>query len=161
MNRKKGFSLWPAVGDEQAAVLAARQGFHAAVYCSIVTAIFAVLGGFGFQIMDFNLWNLIDAGLMALLAFGIRRMSRTAALIALLYYVAGRIDLWAEYGSQNPVIAGIFVLMFLSAVRGTFAYHRLKPRPEGLNPLPAVRFQRKHFARVRSYEGPCDHCDAP
>ncbi len=138
MKRKKKFSLWPAVSDEQAAVLAARQGFHAAVYCSIVTAIFAVLGGFGFQIMDFNLWNLTDAGLMALLAFGIRRMSRTAAVIALLYYVAGRIDLWAEYGSQNPVIAGIFVLMFLSAVRGTFAYHRLKPRPEGLNPVPAA-----------------------
>ena len=138
MNRNKKFSFWPAVGDEQAAVLAARQGFHAAVYCSIVTAIFAVLGGFGFKILDFDLWNLTDAALMALLAFGIRRMSRTAALIALLYYVAGRIDLWAEYGSQNPVIAGIFVLMFLSAVRGTFAYHRLKPRPEGLNPVPTA-----------------------
>jgi cellobiose-specific phosphotransferase system component IIC len=138
MNRKKGFSLWPALGDEQAAVLAARQGFHAAVYCSIVTAIFAVLGGFGFKIMDFNLWNLTDAGLMALLAFGIRRMSRTAAVIALLYYVARRIDLWAEYGFQNPVIAAIFVLMFLSAVRGTFAYYRLKPRPKGLNPVPAA-----------------------
>ena len=138
MNRNRKFSFWPAVGDEQAAVLAARQGFHAAVYCSIVTAIFAVLGGFGFKIMDFDLWNLTDAALMALLAFGIRRMSRTAALIAFLYYVAGRIDLWAEYGSQNPVIAGIFVLMFLSAVRGTFAYHRLKPRPEGLNPVPAA-----------------------
>lgn len=137
MHRKKGSSLWPAVGDEQAAVLAARQGFHAAVYCSIVTATFAVLAGFGFQIMGFNLWNLIDAGLIALLAFGIHRMSRSAALIALLYYVAGRIDLWAEYGSQNPVIAGIFVLTFLSAVRGTFAYHRLKPRPESLT-LPAV-----------------------
>ena len=138
MNRNKKFSFWPAVGDEQAAVLAARQGFHAAVYCSIVTAIFAVLGGFGFKIMDFDLWNLTDAALMALLAFGIRRMSRTAAVIAVLYYVAGRIDLWAEYGSQNPVIAGIFVLMFLSAVRGTFAYHRLKPRPEGLNPVPVA-----------------------
>ena len=68
MHRKKGSSLWPAVGDEQAAVLAARQGFHAAVYCSIVTATFAVLAGFGFQIMGFNLWNLIDAGLIALLA---------------------------------------------------------------------------------------------
>ncbi|MGA7872446.1 MAG: hypothetical protein WCA22_16290 [Candidatus Binatus sp.] len=138
MNRNKKFSFWPAVGDEQAAVLAARQGFHAAVYCSIVTAIFAVLGGFGFKIMDFDLWNLTDAALMALLAFGIRRMSRTAALIAFLYYVAGRIDLWTEYGSQNAVIAGIFVLMFLSAVRGTFAYHRLRPRLEGLNQVPAA-----------------------
>ena len=138
MNRNKKFSFWPAVSDEQAAVLAACQGFHAAVYCSIATAIFAVLGGFGFKIMDFDQWNLSDAALMALLAFGIRRMSRTAALIAFLYYVAGLIDLWAEYGSQNPVIAGIFVLMFLSAVRGTLAYHRLKPRPEGLNQVPGA-----------------------
>jgi hypothetical protein len=126
MKQKKGFSLWPAVSDEQAAVLAARQGFHAAVYCSIVTAIFAVLGGFGFQIMDFNLWCLMDAGLMAGLAFGIRRMSRVAAVIALLYYAACRIDLWIEYGFQSPIIAALFILMFLSAVRGTFAYHRFK-----------------------------------
>ena len=28
--------------------------------------------------------------------------------------------------------------MFLSAVRGTFAYHRLKLRPEGLYPVPAA-----------------------
>jgi hypothetical protein len=131
MNRKKGFSLWPTVGDEQAAVLAARQGFHAAVYCSIVTAIFAVLGGFGFQIMDFNLWNLTDAALMALLAFGIHRMSRTAALTALLYYVACRIDLWIEYGFQSPIIAALFILMFLSAVRGTFAHHRFKAETRG------------------------------
>ncbi len=88
MNRKKGFSLWPTVENKNTAVLAARQGFHAAVCCSVVTAIFAVLGGFGFQIMGFNLWALIDAGLMAGLAFGIRRMSRVAAVIALLYYVA-------------------------------------------------------------------------
>jgi hypothetical protein len=138
MNRKKRFSLWPEVGDEQAAVLAARQGFHAAVYCSVVTAVFAILGGFGFQIMNFNLWNLTDVGLMALLAFGIRRMSRTAALMALLYYVACRIDLWAQHGFQSPIVAGFFVLMFVSAIRGTFAYHRLKPRSEGLTPVPAV-----------------------
>ncbi len=138
MNRKKWFSLWPAVGDEQAAVLATRQGFHAAVCCSIITAIFAVLGGFGFEILGLDLWSLIDAGLMALLAVGINRMSRTAAVVAFLYYVAGRIDPWAEYGFQSPIMAGIFVLMFLSAVRGTFAYHRLKPRFEGLNPVQAV-----------------------
>ncbi len=128
MNRKTGFSLWPAVGDENAAVFAARQGFHAAVYCSIVTAIFAVLGGFGFHIMGFDLWCLTDAGLMAGLAFGIRRMSRVAAVIALLYYVACRIDLWVEYGFQTPIIAALFILMFLSAVRGTFAYHRFNAK---------------------------------
>ena len=128
MNRKTGFSLWPAVGDENAAVFAARQGFHAAVYCSIVTAIFAVLGGFGFHIMGFYLWCLTDAGLMAGLAFGIRRMSRVAAVIALLYHVACRIDLWVEYGFQTPIVAALFILMFLSAVRGTFAYHRFKAK---------------------------------
>ncbi len=143
MNQKKNYSLWPSVGDELAAILAARQGFHAAMYCSIVTAVCAVLGGFGFQILGLDLWSLIDAGLIALLAVGIRRMSRTAAVAALLYYVAGRIDLWAEYGLQNPVIAGIFVLMFLSAVRGTFAYHRLKRRSEELNEDPAVHLNEK------------------
>ena len=138
MNSQKRLSLWPAVGDEQAAVLAARQGFHAAVFCSVVTAILAVIGGLGFQVLGFDLWCMIDAGLMGLLAFGIHRMSRTAAVIALLYCVACRIDLWAEYGFQTPIVPGLFVLMFLSAVRGTFAYHRFKTRSAGLNPLMAV-----------------------
>jgi hypothetical protein len=90
--------------------------------------------------MGFDLWNLVDAGLMGILAIGIKRMSRAAAVLALLYYLAGRIDLWAEYGFQSPIIAGLFVLMFLSAVRGTFAYRRFKTgtRPEGLNPILAM-----------------------
>jgi hypothetical protein len=135
MNRKKSSSLWPAVEDENAAIRAARQGFYAAVCCSVVTAIFAVMGGFGIPIMGFNLWCLTDAGLMAGLAFGIRRMSRAAAVIALLYYVACRIDLWAQYGFQSPIIAGFFVLMFVSAIRGTFAYRRLEARmrPEAID----------------------------
>jgi hypothetical protein len=124
MNRKKKFSLWPEINDKNAAVLAARQGFYSAAYCSAVTAALALLAGFGFRFMGFNLWNLVDAALMAVLALGIRRMSRTAAVIAFTYYVAGRIDLWAEYGAQSPIIAAFFVLMFLSAIRGTFAYHR-------------------------------------
>src|SRR5438552_2683818 len=111
MNLKRKFSLWPGVADANAAVVAARQGFHAALYCSIVTAAIAVLGGFGFQIMGFDLWSLLDAALMAVLAFGIRRMSRTAAVIAFVYYVVGRIDLWAQYGPQSPIISVFFVLM--------------------------------------------------
>jgi hypothetical protein len=124
MNRKQGFSLWPAIEDENAAVRAARRGYYTAVCSSGVTTILAVMGGFGIQIIGFDLWNLIDAGLMALLAFGIRRMSRTAAVIALLYYVAGRIDLWVEYGITSPIVAGFFILMFLGAIRGTYAHHR-------------------------------------
>ena len=71
MNRKKKFSLWPEIGDENAAVLAARQGFYSAVYCSIVTAAFAVLGGFGFHIMGFDLWNLLDAAWLGESTFGL------------------------------------------------------------------------------------------
>jgi hypothetical protein len=125
MNRNKGFSLWPAIEDQNAAVLAARRGYYTAMCCSGMTAIVAVMGGFGIQVMHFDLWNLIDAGLMALLALGIHRMSRTAAVIALLYYVIGRIDLWAEYGVTSPIVAAFFILMFLGAIRGTFAYHQL------------------------------------
>jgi len=120
------YSLWPTIRDRQTARLAGRQGFHAAVFCSVVTAGLAVLGGLGFKIMGFDLWCLIDAGLMGLLALGIHRMSRTAALIALLYYVAGRIDLWSQYGLQAPVMVAIIGLMFLSSVRGTFAFHRFQ-----------------------------------
>jgi hypothetical protein len=56
-------------------------------------------------------------------------------VVALLYYVACRIDLWVEYGFQSPIIAAFFILMFLSAVRGTFAYHRLEARmrPEAID----------------------------
>jgi len=125
-NGQHRYSLWPTICDEQAAILAARQGFHAAVFCSVVTAVVAVLGGLGFKIVGFDLGCLIDAGFMGLLALGIHRMSRAAAVIALLYYVAGRIDLWPQYGFQAPVMVAIIGLMFLSSVRGTFAFHRFQ-----------------------------------
>jgi hypothetical protein len=117
------YTLWPTISDEQGASLAARQGFHAAVFCLVVTTIVAVLSGLGFEIMDF-------------LALGIHRMSRTTAVIALLYYVTGRIEVWCQYGFQAPIVVIIIGLMFLSSVRGTFAYHRFQAaeRLDGLHP---------------------------
>jgi hypothetical protein len=130
------YTLWPTISDEQGASLAARQGFHAAVFCLVVTTIVAVLSGLGFEIMDFDLWSLINAGFMGLLALGIHRMSRTTAVIALLYYVTGRIEVWCQYGFQAPIVLIIIGLMFLSSVRGTFAYHRFQAaeRLDGLHP---------------------------
>ena len=124
MTAKTGFSLWPRIEDKDSAIAAARQGFYTAICCSAATATLAILGAFGFQIYGFNLWNLTDTLLAGGLAFGIKRMSRTAAVITLLYYIAGRIDLWVEYQVANPIVAGFFVLMFLNSIRGTFAFHR-------------------------------------
>jgi hypothetical protein len=67
-NYQRRYTLWPTICDQQTARFAACQGFHAALFCSVVTAVVAVLGGLGFKIMGFDLWCLIDAGFMGLLA---------------------------------------------------------------------------------------------
>jgi len=116
--------IWPKVTDLELAKEASRQGFWAAIVVSAVTSALAVLGHLGFQILGFNLWALIDAALFAIIASGIYRMSRTAAVAGLGLYLIEKIHLALTHGAQAPVATLIFTLMFINSIRGTFAYRR-------------------------------------
>jgi hypothetical protein len=80
---------------------------------------------------DLRLWgdplNLLDGALIAGLAYGIGRHSRTAAVSLLLYFIASKIVVSAEL--KRPVGMGVglvFLFYYWRAVQGTFAYHRAR-----------------------------------
>ena len=121
---------WPSVSTREAATKTARWGLWAAVFCAAATAIVTVLSSSGVQLFGpgaFGPWTLIDIGLFLLVAWGISRHSRLAAVLGLLLSLFERITMWMTHGLAGG--GGVFltlllVLSFVHGIRGTFAYHR-------------------------------------
>ena len=94
-----------------------------------MTAAFSVLSAFGFKLFGVDLSALADAAIFAIVAIGIYKMSRVAAVAGLCLYVLERAYAWATVGPKSPVIAAILILAFVNSVRGTFACRKWKTRP--------------------------------
>jgi hypothetical protein len=117
--------LWPAITDLESATAAERDGAEAAFIVSGLTAIFALLAHFDF-VNVVSPWAWIDACVMAVLGFFIRRMSRTAAVMALAWFLAARVQgAMTRSVTSNVLLGLILIAPFVSGVRGAFAYHRL------------------------------------
>jgi hypothetical protein len=104
---------------------AAKRGTWAAALGATVTSTAVLRGRHGL-----TAWNWIDVLLVVLIAWGIYRMSRVAAIAGLVLYIIERIPLlFAE--TTAPILAGraffglFMLLLFVNGVRGTFAHHRL------------------------------------
>lgn len=128
--------LWPAVDTQESARSATRQAFWVAIWCGSATSVFALLGALGIQLFpkwEFDLAALADAGAFGLIAWGLHKQSRLAAVLGLALYLLETIDRWIAVGPKNPVLAGIFILAFIAGVRGAFAQHA------AAKALPAAR----------------------
>ena len=125
----QGRGWWPSVETEVEARGAAYQGAGAAVFVASVTGLFSVLAMFDIRILPgFSPLSLVDAGLFAIMAWRIYRMSRAWALVGLLGYVSERAYSIYVHGATATAgwIVGVIILLgFVNGVRGTFAYHRL------------------------------------
>src|SRR6266480_5450392 len=120
---------WPSVSEKERAKNAAHGGAGAAVFVAAVTGLFSVLAIFDIRILPgFSPWSLVDAGLFAIVAWRIYKMSRAWAVIGLSLFIYERA--YAFYARGATATAGIVVgliilLAFVNAVRGTFAYRTL------------------------------------
>jgi hypothetical protein len=123
-----GKKLWPEVIDDDSARKAARYGFIASAWLSLVTLVCALLDRLGILGTGISPTSLvIDAALFALIGYGILRMSRFAALSGLLIYVTETI-LDYSHGGRIHWPAALFILCFVNGVRGTFFNGRMKKR---------------------------------
>ncbi len=96
-----------------------------------MTTLFAVASISGMLPKEFPIdgWALVDAAIFGIIAWGIYRMSRVAAVAGLVGYSLEKIYMQATLGSKvgsGLFVAVIIILAFINAVRGTFAYHRMK-----------------------------------
>ena len=119
--------FWPRVVDAESARKAANAGFSAAAIVAAVTCLVVVVGMLGKEPAGpdaLGPWALLDVAAFAGIAWGIRRLSRTAAVLGLLLFLAERVYAFSTGAQTGSVIAVLLALWFLHGVRGTFAFHR-------------------------------------
>ena len=139
--------LWPKIDDLDSAQGAARGGTGASAIVAAVTGIAAILSIiYRKPILGLDGWSLVDAGLFVFIAWRISKMSRTWAIIGLgLYLLEVGERLVNAPGKAIGVITIVFILAFISAIRGTFAFHRYRKQetypqsPRPTTPEPNIR----------------------
>jgi hypothetical protein len=114
-------AFWPDVSTEAGAARATKQAFWAAVIVAVVTMFFAAL-----SLLGLDASALIDAVLFGVIAFGLHKKLRTAAVCGLVLYGIERVYMWSTVGFTNPVVPLVLTLAFISGVRGTYAWQRLR-----------------------------------
>jgi hypothetical protein len=128
---KRGILTFPTIVTLSDAQKTGRQGTWAACFLAGIMSLIALASILGRLPDNFprDGWMLIDAAIFGLIAWGIYRMSRVAAISGLVLYIIERIDMHVMMGKSH--ISGIFVTVmflfaFINAIRGTFAYHRMQ-----------------------------------
>src|ERR1700693_4444542 len=150
---------WPKIEDDKTAQDAALQGWGVCLFFSAVTGVAASLSIlYQKPVLGIDGWALFDAGLFALVSWRVYKMSRPWAVFGLLLYLAEVSVRIAKYfgssgtGSIPPfsIVAIVFTLAFVNAVRGTFAFHRFSKKAARISgvPLPAVKIENQQEDHV-------------
>jgi hypothetical protein len=126
-------SLRPAVSDDATrdlieAKLDIKRAMSAALIVAGLDLLLAVLSLFGIQILGTDLWILLDVVIVAGLAYGIHRFSRTCAILMCIYYLALCIFLAGKTGISSIVVRAIFLYYFGRGAQAMFTYHKLNRR---------------------------------
>lgn len=134
-----GWRLWPDMGDPESARRAARRGAYALLVATLVPAvarpIFLIVPAFRFpSIYPWGYIEFVPVGLV--LAIFIFRLSRIAAVTNLAIFVISVVGVLVQtIPATKPAIIRlnfwvifvwfVWLLFYVHAVRGTFAWHRL------------------------------------
>jgi hypothetical protein len=130
---------WPAIEDESSAEAATKPAVGASAFFAAVTGLIATLSIFQHRpVLGFSGWSLADAILFVIIAWRIRAMSRTWAVLGLLIYLLEVVfNLATGKAGAVGVLTIIFVLAYIGAIRGTFAFYRYRRMANAEQP-PAI-----------------------
>lgn len=122
--RRESRGLWPSFYTTGGATKVARQAVYFAMLLIAATTFIAIVSQTPLLF--------VDVAVIALLAFGIWKMSKVAAMIALIYYAGSSILVLAsgDFRLSTVFIRLIGILIFVNGLRATFAYHDLALREE-------------------------------
>ena len=121
--------MWPVIDSPEAARWAVKQGFGAALFCTVVTAGIAIWSHYSTDMAamsGLDIFALADAALFLFIAVGLHFNSRVAAVLGLGFYLLERALVIGNTQPSTVVMIVIIIVCFISAVRGTFAFHRFK-----------------------------------
>lgn len=119
---------WPTISDISGAIAASDQGVWGAVLVAAFTAMFATIALFtNSDIAFINAWAYIDAAAFGMIAWRIRRRSKFFAVAGLCLFIFEKAVQFSDFQINIPTLfmAGLFLVLFINGVRGTFAFHRL------------------------------------
>lgn len=126
---KKDNFFWPDVSSIESAKKAAAYGAGAAGLVALMTAAFATMALMSRStVIGFiDAWAYLDAMIFAIIAFGIYKESRVAAVFGLIVFLAEKAhQIHVTEKFDGAVMAVFIVVFFISSVRGTFALHKLR-----------------------------------
>lgn len=124
-------NLFKSYWSDTSSISNAKRASHVAVGSSIfiilMTTIFVVMPYTGNEQLGISESAVIDVTITLCIAIGIYRQSRTAAWFGLILYIFQRFSMFATTGQiSNPIVLIGITLSYVSGIRGTFAYHRLR-----------------------------------
>ncbi|UHQ20298.1 hypothetical protein LVB87_03815 [Lysobacter sp. KIS68-7] len=128
-SKEKSNVFWPKIDDLESAINAERLGSWAAFAVAAITVVFTTIVVYaGEEIGGIGPYAYVDAVMFAVIGWRIRRHSRGFAVAGLaLWIVEKGYQIAMTDAAKSGAIMGILLLlMFISGVRGTFAYHRFK-----------------------------------
>jgi hypothetical protein len=121
---------WNEISDKNSA----RYATTTAVWISYLNAVVSGLIGalslaYHKPVVGLNGWALLDASLFAVVGWRIARLSRAWAVVGLFLYlleVLFSIENHgiAVYGLGPGILYVVFLVVYVNALRGTFAYHK-------------------------------------
>ena len=121
---------WPRIHDAETARRVARQAFWAAIVVVVITLLLVGLAAAGKPVGGVTPIALVDAALFALIALGIRRMSRVAAFAGLLLFGIEKLLMAQSMNVGNLVTAAALLFAFANGARATIAFHRLRSQEQ-------------------------------
>jgi hypothetical protein len=130
---------WPAIEDESSAEAATKPAVGASVFFAALTGLIATLSIVQHRpVLGFDGWSLVDAVLFVVIAWRIKRMSRTWAVLGFLIYLLEVAFNFATHkAGAVGVLTIVFVLTYIGAIRGTFAFYRYRRITNAAQP-PAI-----------------------
>ncbi len=120
--------FWPTIEDEGSAQAATKSAVGVSGFIAAVTALLSILSiAYRKPIGGIDAWGLADAVIFAVIAWRIHKMSRAWAIVGILMYLleVGYKLVTSPSGALG-VLTIVFILAYISAIRGTFAYHRYR-----------------------------------
>jgi hypothetical protein len=128
--RKPTSWYWNEIGDMYSAQYATTTAVWISYLIALATGLIGILSlAYREPILGLDGWALLVAGFFAVVGWRIGRLSRAWAVIGFSIYVLGvliNIGMQLAAGKFGffPIMEILFAVVYLNALRGTFAYHK-------------------------------------
>lgn len=145
---------WPEIYDYESAKKAVNLGAGAGFFCAGATLLVIFLNSLGIfekKILDIDSYAFLDVIVIASLAYGTKQFSRFAAVSSLIVYWAERIYAMSTGETLGgPFMVAMMTVMFISGIRGAFAFHQFKNEPPAA-PTDSASYRYPRYDAAQSH----------